>query len=398
MIPLWFSVLIWCYCWVLVLINEGVKFFFFHVKVKPFNDQVLVFSPGSSSLLLNVFFSSRLSIKATLWLRPAALQSSAPSPTAPQAGPALAAWALCPQKPPTVQNGPRDSPWPWRVSLAPAPWAPSPQVRLVCFRATPLHLLPPHRETAPGTDTVRTEGATVTTATATGARDTAGMIATETGIGMATETGTDTVTETATAAAAIARVVTEMEAGGTERSGGVREMGETGGAGRGETEVEMIVLPSLNHQSVERAGGTTKEIKHQWDHIRLLHDERVSCLGRKQSISRADTSTGLWTLNRCELTLLSARLGLHHSLRAKQCVHHRNTSSPQTPLYINHWDCCYCKSVGSSNRTVRNCWLFFFSFTERQTCLNACKTGCFVLNPCQPCLCVWILLIKEANC
>lgn len=99
---------------------------------------------------------------------------------------------------------------------------------------------------------------TVTTATVTGAIDTAERIATETGIAMGTEIETATGTGTATAAAAAATVivVTEMEAGGTEMIGGVRGTGETGGVGRGGT--EMIALLSLNHQSVERAGGTTK--------------------------------------------------------------------------------------------------------------------------------------------
>lgn len=101
---------------------------------------------------------------------------------------------------------------------------------------------------------------TVTTATVTGAIDTAERIATETGIAMGTEIETATGTGTATAAAAAAAtviVVTEMEAGGTEMIGGVRGKGETGGVGRGGT--EMIALLSLNHQSVERAGGTTKK-------------------------------------------------------------------------------------------------------------------------------------------
>lgn len=100
---------------------------------------------------------------------------------------------------------------------------------------------------------------TVTTATVTGAIDTAERIATETGIAMGTEIETATGTGTATAAAAAATVivVTEMEAGGTEMIGGVRGRGETGGVGRGGT--EMIALLSLNHQSVERAGGTTKK-------------------------------------------------------------------------------------------------------------------------------------------
>lgn len=102
---------------------------------------------------------------------------------------------------------------------------------------------------------------TVTTATVTGAIDTAERIATETGIAMGTEIETATGTGTATAAAAAATVivVTEMEAGGTEMIGGVRGTGETGGVGRGGT--EMIALLSLNHQSVERAGGTTKKKK-----------------------------------------------------------------------------------------------------------------------------------------
>lgn len=107
---------------------------------------------------------------------------------------------------------------------------------------------------------------TVTTATATGAIGTAEMIATETGIAMETEIGTATGTEIATAAAATAIVATEMEAKGTEKIGGVRGMGETGGVGRGGTE-EMIVLPFLSHQNVERAGGTTKE----------KHINRITC-------------------------------------------------------------------------------------------------------------------------
>lgn len=77
---------------------------------------------------------------------------------------------------------------------------------------------------------------------------------------MQTEIGTATGTGTATAAGATATVATEMEAGGTERIGGVRGTGETEGVGRGGTE-EMIALLSLNHQNVERAGGTTKEKK-----------------------------------------------------------------------------------------------------------------------------------------
>lgn len=108
----------------------------------------------------------------------------------------------------------------------------------------------------------------VTTATATGATDTAEKIATETGIAMETETGTATGTVIATAAAATAKVATETEAGGTERIGGVRGTGETGGVGRAGTE-GMIALLSLNHQNVERAGGTTKE-KHK-------HIDRIIC-------------------------------------------------------------------------------------------------------------------------
>lgn len=99
---------------------------------------------------------------------------------------------------------------------------------------------------------------TVTTATVTEVIVTAGRIATETGIAMETEIGTATGTGIGTAAAATAIVVTEMEAGGTERIGGVKGMGERGGAQRGETE-EMIASLSLSHQNVERAGGTTKE-------------------------------------------------------------------------------------------------------------------------------------------
>lgn len=104
---------------------------------------------------------------------------------------------------------------------------------------------------------------TVTTATVTGAIDTVERIVTETGIAMGTEietaTGTGTATAAAAAAAATVIVVTEMEAGGTEMIGGVRGTGETGGVGRGGK--EMIALLSLNHQSVERAGGTTKKTK-----------------------------------------------------------------------------------------------------------------------------------------
>lgn len=104
---------------------------------------------------------------------------------------------------------------------------------------------------------------TVTTATVTGAIDTVETIATETGIAMETEIETATETGTATAAAGTVIVVTETEAGGTEMIGGVRgtgetgETGETGAVGMGGT--EMIALLSLNHQSVERAGGTTKK-------------------------------------------------------------------------------------------------------------------------------------------
>lgn len=107
---------------------------------------------------------------------------------------------------------------------------------------------------------------TVTTATVTGAIDTVETIATETGIAMETEIETAMGTGTATAAAGTVIVVTETEAGGTEMIGGVRgtgetgvtgETGETGAVGMGGT--EMIALLSLNHQSVERAGGTTKK-------------------------------------------------------------------------------------------------------------------------------------------
>lgn len=104
---------------------------------------------------------------------------------------------------------------------------------------------------------------TVTTGTVTGVIDTAEKIAMETGIAMETEieTATGTGTGIATAAAATVIVVTEME-GGTEMIGGVRgtgETGETGEVARGGT--EMIASLSLNHQSVERAGGTTKKKK-----------------------------------------------------------------------------------------------------------------------------------------
>ena len=90
-------------------------------------------------------------------------------------------------------------------------------------------------------------------------------IATETETAIATETEIVNVTGTGNAAAAVvaaatARVATEMEAGGKEKIGGVRGTGETKGVGRGGTE-EMIALLSLNHQSVERAGGTTKSRK-----------------------------------------------------------------------------------------------------------------------------------------
>lgn len=110
---------------------------------------------------------------------------------------------------------------------------------------------------------------TVTTATVTGAIDTVETIATETGIAMETEIETATETGTATAAAGTVIVVTETEAGGTEMIGGVRGTGETGETGEtgatgatgavGMGGTEMIALLSLNHQSVERAGGTTKK-------------------------------------------------------------------------------------------------------------------------------------------
>ncbi len=99
---------------------------------------------------------------------------------------------------------------------------------------------------------------TVTTATATGVTDTVERIATEIVIVTETEIGTATGIAIAAAAAATATVVMEMEAEGTEMTGGVKGMGEIGGVGRGGTE-EMIALLSLNHQNVERAGGTTKE-------------------------------------------------------------------------------------------------------------------------------------------
>lgn len=91
--------------------------------------------------------------------------------------------------------------------------------------------------------------ATATTiSTATGATDTAEMIATETGIATATETGSATETGTATAAAAAtATAGMEME-GGTGMTGRVRGTGETA----------TIASLSPNHQSVERAGGTTE--------------------------------------------------------------------------------------------------------------------------------------------
>lgn len=92
--------------------------------------------------------------------------------------------------------------------------------------------------------------ATVTTiSTATGVTDTAEMIATETGIATGTETESATETGTATAAAAAtATAGMEME-GGTGMTERVRGMGET----------ETIASLSQNHQSVERAGGTTKK-------------------------------------------------------------------------------------------------------------------------------------------
>lgn len=101
---------------------------------------------------------------------------------------------------------------------------------------------------------------TATTGAATEAIGTAAMTVTETAITMETGSGTATATEIgiATVAAVTATVGTEKEAGETEMIGGVIRMGETGGAGREETE-EMIALLSQNHQNVERAGGTTKE-------------------------------------------------------------------------------------------------------------------------------------------
>lgn len=98
---------------------------------------------------------------------------------------------------------------------------------------------------------------TATTATVTGVTGTVVRIVTvteATEIGMETEIAIATGTGIATVAAATATAVMEMEAGGTEMIGGVTGMGETGGV----TE-EMIALLSLNHQSVERAGGTTEE-------------------------------------------------------------------------------------------------------------------------------------------
>lgn len=107
-------------------------------------------------------------------------------------------------------------------------------------------------------------GATGTVATVIEATGTAVMIAIVIETGMETEIATTTGTGIATVAAAVVvaavtvTAVTEMEAGGTEMIGEVTGTGETRVVERGGTEVEMTALLSLNHQNVERAGGTTK--------------------------------------------------------------------------------------------------------------------------------------------
>lgn len=95
---------------------------------------------------------------------------------------------------------------------------------------------------------------TATTATVTGAIDTAETTTTETGIAMETEIETATAAAAAAAAVATAAMVVTEKEGGTEMIGRV-----TGGVGRAGT--EMTALPSLSHQSVERAGGTTEITK-----------------------------------------------------------------------------------------------------------------------------------------
>lgn len=83
-------------------------------------------------------------------------------------------------------------------------------------------------------------------------------IATEIGIAAETGIGTDTGTGIATAAAAAtATAVMATEAREIEKTAGVIEMEETGGAEKEGT--EMTALRSLTHQNGEKADGTAKE-------------------------------------------------------------------------------------------------------------------------------------------